>query len=201
MKTIKLGIALIFTVGVTVSLAGEAFGYPPFLVKARKFGAKDCTFCHIEPEGGPPFNERGQWLIAEKERRQAEVVDPAWLADYKPGNAKDTKAEMPAKPEAKPAAEPSAGGDSTVKVDPKIYDAYVGEYETPFGPLTITREGDKLFGTPKDDTKEELVPQSETEFLVKRPQITVKFVKDDKGQVTHLILSAGGQEIEGKKVK
>lgn len=197
MKNIKFGIAFIFIAFITAALAGEAFGYPPFLVKARKFGAKDCTFCHIEPEGGPPFNERGQWLIAEKERRHAEVVDPSWLVDYKPGDAKDKKAEEPAKPEAKP-AEPE---EKMVKVDPKVYEAYVGEYQTAFGLLAITKEGDKLYGKPEDDTKEELIPESETEFLVKKANIHVQFVKDDKGTVTHLLLKANGQELQGKKIK
>lgn len=200
MKKIKIGIAFIFILAITGSLASEAFGLPPFLIKARKFGAKDCTFCHIEPEGGPPFNERGLWLLTEKERRKAEVVDPAWLVDYKPANATDKKAQEPAKPQEKPAAPPSQQ-DKTVKVDPKIYDAYVGDYDTPFGILTITKEGDKLFGQPKDDTKEELVPESETEFLVKRVDIHIQFVKDDKGQVTHLVLKANGQEAQGKKIK
>src|SRR5262249_14754554 len=65
-------------------------GYPPLLAKAKKFGAKDCTFCHVDPEGGPPWNARGQWLIKEKERRNADAVDPEWLVDYKPApdNAK-----------------------------------------------------------------------------------------------------------------
>jgi hypothetical protein len=59
--------------------------YPPFLRKAQKFGAKDCTFCHTQPTGGEGWNERGNWLIAEKERRKADAVDVEWLADYKEG--------------------------------------------------------------------------------------------------------------------
>jgi hypothetical protein len=73
-------------------LAGPSFGYPPFLAKSRKFGAKDCTFCHVDPLGGPPWNDRGKWLIAEKDRRKADIVDVEWLADYKPEKAADKKA-------------------------------------------------------------------------------------------------------------
>jgi hypothetical protein len=83
----KLAIGLIFVAGLLGSLAGESFGYPPFVAKARKFGAKDCTFCHVDPLGGPPWNSRGQWLIAEKERLKADVIDVEWLASYKPGGA------------------------------------------------------------------------------------------------------------------
>ena len=58
------------------------------MAKARKYGAKDCTFCHVEPEGGPPWNARGQWLVEEKERRKAEVIDVDWLKEYKEKKAK-----------------------------------------------------------------------------------------------------------------
>ena len=85
----KLIVALIFVAGLVFSLAGESFGYPPFLAKSRKFGAKDCTFCHVDPLGGPPWNDRGKWLIAEKDRRKADIVDVEWLAEYKAGKAGD----------------------------------------------------------------------------------------------------------------
>ncbi|HVF88444.1 MAG TPA: DUF4440 domain-containing protein [Blastocatellia bacterium] len=105
MKKTKLLIASVFMVSVIVSLAGQAMGYPPFVLKARKFGAKDCTFCHVDPEGGPPWNERGQWLMSEKARRKADAVDPEWLADYKPGASAGKKEPQPdSKPaEVKPA--------------------------------------------------------------------------------------------------
>src|SRR5215475_10737456 len=85
---LKLSIAVAIIAGV----AGSSFStraYPLFLRKAQKFGAKDCTFCHKQPEGGEGWNERGQWLIAEKERRKADAVDVEWLADYKEGEKKD----------------------------------------------------------------------------------------------------------------
>jgi hypothetical protein len=85
---IKLSIAVVVLAG----LLGSSFlteAYPPFLRKAQKFGAKNCLYCHKEPEGGEGWNERGQWLIAEKERRKADAVDPEWLADYKDADKKD----------------------------------------------------------------------------------------------------------------
>ncbi len=86
---IKLSIAVVIIAGVLgSSFSTEA--YPPFLRKAQKFGAKDCLFCHKEPEGGEGWNERGQWLIAEKDRRKADAVDPEWLSEYKGGEKKDT---------------------------------------------------------------------------------------------------------------
>jgi ketosteroid isomerase-like protein len=92
-KKIKLAVAILFAASAMAALAVESFAYPPFMVKARKFGATDCTFCHVLPEGGAPWNARGQWLIKEKERRAADVVDVDWLAEYKPGKAEENKSE------------------------------------------------------------------------------------------------------------
>jgi hypothetical protein len=79
----KIVLSITFLAGLIAALATQSIAYPPFLAKAKKFGAKDCRFCHINPEGGAPFSERGKWLIAEKERRHADAVDPGWLAAYK----------------------------------------------------------------------------------------------------------------------
>jgi len=89
-KLIKLSIAVVVIAGV----AGSSFStkaYPAFLRKAQKFGAKNCLYCHKQPTGGEGWNERGEWLIAEKERRKADAVDPEWLVDYKEGAKKDAE--------------------------------------------------------------------------------------------------------------
>ena len=83
MKRLKGMIATVFVVSTVALLATQSAAYPPFLAKAKKFGAKDCRFCHVNAEGGTPYSARGQWLIKEKERRNADAVDPAWLASYK----------------------------------------------------------------------------------------------------------------------
>jgi hypothetical protein len=104
---IKVSIATVITAGVL----GSSFStqaYPPFLRKAQKFGAKDCLFCHKQPEGGEGWNERGQWLIAEKEKRKADAIDVEWLADYKEGEKKDADGkEEPKKEEPKKKEKPS----------------------------------------------------------------------------------------------
>jgi hypothetical protein len=87
-KLLKLFIAVILTAGVVGSSLNTT-AYPPFLRKAGKFGAKNCLFCHKNPEGGEGWNERGKWLIAEKERRKADAVDIEWLSEYKEGEKKD----------------------------------------------------------------------------------------------------------------
>src|SRR5262245_5332633 len=89
-KLIKLTIAVVVIAGV-VGSSFSTRAYPAFLRKAQKFGAKNCLYCHKQPTGGEGWNERGEWLIAEKERRKADAVDPEWLVDYKEGAKKDAE--------------------------------------------------------------------------------------------------------------
>jgi hypothetical protein len=80
-----------------------------------------------------------------------------------------------------------------IKIDPKILDAYVGQYElNPNFIITMTREGDRLMTQATGQPKFELFPESETKFFLKVVDAQVTFVKDDKGVVTHLILHQGG---------
>ncbi len=89
-SSIKLMIAaIILSVGMAPAFGTRA--YPPFLQRAAKYGAKDCLFCHVKPQGGEGWNERGNWLLAEKERRKADAVDVDWLADYKEGDTAGDK--------------------------------------------------------------------------------------------------------------
>lgn len=198
MKRIKVLVALGFVVAIVAALSTQAFGYPPFLVKAKKFGAKDCTFCHVDPDGGPPWNDRGKWLIAEKERRKAETVDVEWLAEYKPGAVADKKAAEAPKAEDKKPSAPAAG-----KADPKTFGDFVGEYQVePLGVLIITTEADKLYGQPREGgEREELQPQDDGSFLVTNVNAKVKFVRDDKGKVIEVNINLNGQELNGKRIK
>lgn len=196
MRRIKIAISVVFVMGIVAALAGQTFGYPPFVAKSKKFGAKDCTFCHVDPDGGPPWNERGQWLIKEKERRAADTVDVEWLANYKPGQPDAPKSAEPAKQDEKKPTTTAPG-----KVDPKTYDDFVGEYQLePFN-LIITREGDKLFGQPPGDSKEELKPEDDGSFTVTNVNAKVRFNRDDKGKVNEIVVNLNGQEMKGKKIK
>ena len=45
----------------------------------------NCYPCHakgLPKTGAALFNDRGNWLRAQKERRKAIAVDPTWLKDY-----------------------------------------------------------------------------------------------------------------------
>ena len=88
-KNIKLVAALIVA-GLFLATAFRTEAYPPFVRKAEKFGAKDCLFCHTEPQGGEGWNERGKWLMTEKDKRKADSIDLEWLAEFKPADAAAT---------------------------------------------------------------------------------------------------------------
>lgn len=89
-----------------------------------------------------------------------------------------------------------------IQVDPKTLDAYAGEYQvTPEMVLTITREGDKLWGEPTGQRRVELYAESETSFFVKIADLQLTFVKDADGKVTHVVLRQSGTEREARKIK
>jgi CubicO group peptidase (beta-lactamase class C family) len=91
---------------------------------------------------------------------------------------------------------------TVAKVDPKIYDAYVGEYElAPGMTLTVTREGDRLMAQPARGRPAELFPASETNFFLKVVRADVTFVRDGSGKVTHLVFNQNGRQQQAKKVK
>ena len=68
-------------------------------------------------------------------------------------------------------------------------------------PWTLTVEGDRLYGQPTGQSKEELIPESETVFNVTNVGAKVTFVKDASGKVTHALINFQGQEIQAKKIK
>jgi CubicO group peptidase (beta-lactamase class C family) len=89
-----------------------------------------------------------------------------------------------------------------VKLDPKVYESYVGDYElTPNFVVTVTSEGGKLMAQPSGQPKNELFPTSETEFFLKVVDAQVTFVKNEQGQVTQLILHQNGRNMPAKKIR
>jgi tetratricopeptide (TPR) repeat protein len=94
------------------------------------------------------------------------------------------------------------GEQKDIKVDPKIYDSYVGEYQlAPTFTITITSEDGKLMAQATGQSKFELYPTSETDFYLKVAPATVSFVKDAQGKVTELILTQSGRKATAKKIR
>lgn len=89
-----------------------------------------------------------------------------------------------------------------IQLDPKIYDAYVGQYElAPNLVVAVTKEDDRLMIQLTGQPKVEVFPEAETKFFLRVVDAQITFVKDEKGQVTHLVLHQGGQDRQAKKVQ
>ena len=101
---------------------------------------------------------------------------------------------------------------AVIKLDAKLLDACIGEYEItpdnvfPGTKVTILRNGDHLvwqaFGKGALQFTSDLYPESETNFFLKNYGAQVTFIKHDKGEVIAIIHhKAGLPDSEGKKIK
>jgi len=92
-------------------------------------------------------------------------------------------------------------------VNPKIYEAYFGQYELEISSnyvVTISAKDGKLMMTLKQPTGEssaELLPESETQFFRRDVDFEMTFVKNNEGQTTGLIIRQEGAEYRAKKIK
>ena len=98
-----------------------------------------------------------------------------------------------------------------IKLDPRIYDSYVGEYEiAPGFVLVVTREGDKLMSqampvplppSAVGQPKSEMFPESETTFFVKDADAQFTFIKNDQGQVIQVNIQRTTRLYQARKIK
>ena len=94
----------------------------------------------------------------------------------------------------------SADPKPLARVDPKVYDRYVGEYEV--GPnvvFSVTREGDRLFIETPDHDRAPVFLESETDFFLTMADERIGFLMDGEGSVSGLILRRGGAEQRATK--
>lgn len=89
-----------------------------------------------------------------------------------------------------------------IKVNEKLLEMYVGEYEmTPDFTFSVTKEQDSLFIQATGQEKFQIFAETETKFFTKVDDAQFEFVKDDWGKVTKIILNQGGRQAEAKKIK
>ncbi|MFN7929918.1 MAG: peptidoglycan DD-metalloendopeptidase family protein [Blastocatellia bacterium] len=96
---------------------------------------------------------------------------------------------------ARPAQERKA-----ILLDTRIYESYVGEYElVPSFVITIRRTANGLSLQATNQPEFELFAESETKFFLKVVDAQLSFVKNDKGEITHLILHQNGLDQKAAK--
>ena len=90
-----------------------------------------------------------------------------------------------------------------IKLDPQQLNLFLGAYE--FGPgavATVVRQGDTLRWRGGNRMPVTLVPLSETHFFAKETDTEITFIKNDKGQVTDVVMRLGScQDSKAKKIE
>ena len=91
-----------------------------------------------------------------------------------------------------------------VKIDPKIFDVYVGQYEDKINLAGIVfsffHEGDKFYGQVTNQDKFEIFPLSETKFFLKITRADVEFVRDSSGRAMSITWRQGGGTYDAKRI-
>ena len=88
------------------------------------------------------------------------------------------------------------------KIDPKLFDNYVGNYQlAPGFVLAVTRDQDRFFVQATGQPKYEIFPESDREYFLKVEDVQITFITDDKGRATELILHQGRQDQHAKRTE
>ena len=92
------------------------------------------------------------------------------------------------------------GERAVAKINPAIYNSYVGEYLVGSRTCTVVREGDKLLLVAPGWMKAEAFPESETRFFLRAMDAQMTFVRNERGEVTSFIFEMGNRTIHAKKI-
>lgn len=89
-----------------------------------------------------------------------------------------------------------------IKVDEKILETYIGEYEIPnVFSFDVVKEKNRMYIKVKGQEQFEIFAESNNKFFTKVNDAVFEFTKDDSGKVTKTILTQGGRSVEAKKIK
>jgi len=89
-----------------------------------------------------------------------------------------------------------------IAVDPKLFDAYVGQYQlAPNFVLTVTREDEKLFVQATGQPKFQIFPESALEFFLRAVDAQITFETDSTGRAVSLVLHQNGRNVPGKRIQ
>lgn len=86
------------------------------------------------------------------------------------------------------------------RINPAIYNAYVGEYLVGSRTCTVVREGDKLLLVAPGWMKAEAFPESETKFFLRAMDAQMTFVRNERGEVTGFVFEMGNRTMQAKKI-
>lgn len=122
-------------------------------------------------------------------------INPSLLA----GQVADIYLADQISPEEPRAKQPEQKG---AKVDPAIYDAYVGKYYIEPGlVITITKENSRLMSQTNSRPIVELIPESEIDFVLKGRDAKLTFHLNNMGKATRITFRMGDQVLKGDNFK
>jgi CubicO group peptidase (beta-lactamase class C family) len=89
-----------------------------------------------------------------------------------------------------------------IKVNGKILETYVGEYEIINEMnFSVAIEKDRIFVQAPEQDKFEIFAETENKFFTKVTDAEFEFVKDEFGKITKVIMNQGGRQADAKKIK
>src|SRR5438270_1938704 len=90
-----------------------------------------------------------------------------------------------------------------IRIDPKIFDAYTGQYSDPENVggvvLSFFRNGEKFYIRATNQDELEIFPSSGNNFFLKAFRAEAEFLRDSNGRVTGIIWRQGGNETKLKR--
>ena len=88
-----------------------------------------------------------------------------------------------------------------LSVSPDILKQYVGSYQlAPNFIMMVTLEGDQLITQATGQPKFPVYAKSETTFVPEAFPAQIEFFKNDKGEVTYLVLTQNGQKVKAPRI-
>lgn len=88
-----------------------------------------------------------------------------------------------------------------ITVEPQVLEQYVGTYElAPNFNIMIMLEGNQLSAQASGQGKAPIYAETETKFFYKAVDARIEFFRNDRGEVTRLVLYQNNQEIPGRRV-
>ena len=91
---------------------------------------------------------------------------------------------------------------NTIKLSDEISQIYTGKYELKPGfVFSVSLNNGSLFCQPTGQPKLELLPISESEFILKEVEAKISFIKNSSQEVEKLILNQGGSQVPALRIK
>lgn len=87
-----------------------------------------------------------------------------------------------------------------VKVDPRLYSRFVGQYQLGSAILAIASKGDRLFAKLTGQRQLEIVPESNYSYFYKSVDAVVTFESDASGKIKSLTVNQDGSKTKGKRL-